>query len=43
LKAWTEAYATMDGQRTAAVYTDDARLWGTNSREQSVGRDGIKA
>jgi uncharacterized protein (TIGR02246 family) len=43
LKAWTEAYATMDGKRTAAVYTDDARLWGTNSREQSVGREGITA
>jgi uncharacterized protein (TIGR02246 family) len=43
LKAWTEAYATMDGQRTSAVYTDDARLWGTSSHQQSVGRDSITA
>ena len=40
LKTWAEAYATMDGQRASAVYTDHARLWGTNSREQSVGREG---
>jgi hypothetical protein len=28
LKAWMEAYASMDGQRASAVYTEDARLWG---------------
>ena len=41
LNAWSEAYATMDGQRTSALYTDDARLWGTASHLQNIGRDSI--
>ncbi len=38
LRAWSEAYATVDGQRVAALYVEDARLWGTTDREQTVGR-----
>jgi uncharacterized protein (TIGR02246 family) len=41
LAAWSEAYATMDGQRTSGLYTDDARLWGTASHLQNIGRDSI--
>ncbi len=42
LHAWADAYGTMDGSRTAAVYTENARLWGTTSREQNVGRASIE-
>ena len=41
LQAWAEAYAARDGARSAAAYAPDARLWGTNAREQSVGREAI--
>ena len=43
LRAWADAYGTMDGPRTAAVYTENARLWGTTSREQNVGRASIES
>lgn len=41
LRAWTVAYATNDGARAAAVYTEDAVLWGSLSRELTVGRAAI--
>ncbi|HYF06221.1 MAG TPA: nuclear transport factor 2 family protein [Acetobacteraceae bacterium] len=41
LRAWAEAYATNDGPRAAALYTEDARLWGSVSREQTVGHAAI--
>jgi uncharacterized protein (TIGR02246 family) len=41
LRAWSGAYATVDGARVAALYTEDARVWGTTSREQTVGRAAI--
>ncbi|MCB4821844.1 SgcJ/EcaC family oxidoreductase [Roseicella aerolata] len=43
LRAWAEAYASNDGPRCAALYTEDARLWGSTSREQTVGRAAIAA
>ncbi len=43
LRAWGDAYGTMDGPRTAAVYTANARLWGTTSREQNIGRASIES
>jgi uncharacterized protein (TIGR02246 family) len=43
LAAWAEAYGAMDAPRIAALYTEDARLWGIASREQSVGRAAIQA
>ncbi|WP_270939169.1 SgcJ/EcaC family oxidoreductase [Falsiroseomonas oryzae] len=43
LRAWAEAYATNDGERAAVLYTEDARVWGTSSREQTVGRAAIAA
>ena len=41
LRTWAEAYAARDGERSAAFYTPDARVWGTASRSQAVGRQGI--
>ncbi|MBY0336383.1 MAG: nuclear transport factor 2 family protein [Acetobacteraceae bacterium] len=41
LRAWAEAYATQDGPRAAALYTEEARLWGSVSRAQTVGRAAI--
>jgi len=43
LRTWAAAYATNDGPQAAALYTDDARLWGSVSREQTVGRAAITA
>ena len=43
LRAWTAAYASNDGARAAAVYTEEAVLWGSVSRELTVGRDAITA
>ena len=43
LAAWATAYAAMDGQKSAAVYAPEARLWGTASRTQTVGREAIRA
>jgi len=37
LRAWATAYATNEGPRAAALYTEDAVLWGSVSREQTVG------
>jgi uncharacterized protein (TIGR02246 family) len=41
LQAWATAYGTNQGPAAAAVYTDDARLWGSVSRAQTVGREAI--
>ena len=41
LKAWADAYAARDGEKSAALYAQDARLWGTLSAKQSIGRDAI--
>jgi uncharacterized protein (TIGR02246 family) len=41
LRAWTDAYATNEGPRAAALYMEDARLWGSVSRQQTVGRAAI--
>ncbi|WP_376097308.1 SgcJ/EcaC family oxidoreductase [Roseomonas sp. CCTCC AB2023176] len=41
LEAWAAAYATNEGPRAAALYAEDARLWGSVSREQTVGRDAM--
>lgn len=41
LQAWADAYATNEGPRAAALYTEDARLWGSVSRQQSIGRAAI--
>lgn len=43
LRSWAAAYATNDGPQAAALYTEDARLWGSVSREQTVGRAAISA
>ncbi|UPY35284.1 SgcJ/EcaC family oxidoreductase [Sediminicoccus sp. KRV36] len=43
LQAWAAAYATNDGAQAAARYTADARLWGSVSREQTVGSAAIAA
>lgn len=43
LRTWAAAYATNDGAQVAVHYTEDARLWGSVSREQTVGRDAITA
>lgn len=42
LAGWASAYAAKDGSRSAAVYTTDARLWGTAARTQSVGTNAIR-
>jgi uncharacterized protein (TIGR02246 family) len=41
LRAWAEAYAINEGPRAAALYSEDARLWGSLSRQQTVGREAI--
>jgi uncharacterized protein (TIGR02246 family) len=43
LKAWADAYAARDGEKSVALYAEDARLWGTEAAKQSVGRDAIRA
>lgn len=43
IQAWAAAYATNDGPQAAAQYTEDARLWGSVSREQTVGTAAITA
>jgi uncharacterized protein (TIGR02246 family) len=43
IQAWATAYATNDGARAAEQYTPDARLWGSVSREQTVGTAAITA
>lgn len=43
LAAWAEAYSSMDAPRIAALYMEEARLWGITSREQAVGRAAIQA
>jgi uncharacterized protein (TIGR02246 family) len=41
LQAWADAYATNEGPRAGALYTEDARLWGSVSRQQTIGREAI--
>jgi uncharacterized protein (TIGR02246 family) len=41
LSAWAAAYAAQEGQRSASLYTPEARLWGSVSREQTVGQADI--
>ena len=43
IKRWAEAFAALDGERSAAVYAPDARLWGTVAAEPAVGRAEIRA
>lgn len=42
LKTWLEAYATRQGEPMARVYTSDAQLWGSQSKEPSIGIASIK-
>lgn len=42
LKAWTEAYAKRTGEPMTRLYARDAMLWGSLSKEPSVGIDAIK-
>jgi len=41
LSAWADAYASQEGARSAALYTEDASLWGTASSVPSKGRAAI--
>lgn len=41
MTAWVEAYAAQDGARTAALYLEDASVWGTGSKTPTVGRAAI--
>jgi uncharacterized protein (TIGR02246 family) len=42
LKAWAAAYTTRSGDALAALYAKDAHLWGTVSKEPSIGIEKIK-
>jgi uncharacterized protein (TIGR02246 family) len=42
LKAWADAYTTRSGDALAVLYAKDAHLWGTMSKEPSIGIDTIK-
>ena len=42
LKAWADAYATRSGDALAVVYAKDAHLWGTVSKEPTIGIEQIK-
>lgn len=42
LKAWAEAYGTKTGEPMTKVYTRDALLWGSLSKEPVIGIDAIK-
>ncbi|MEO3472460.1 SgcJ/EcaC family oxidoreductase [Roseomonas sp. CAU 1739] len=39
--AWVEAYDTNQGASAAAMYTPDATLWGSVSRERTIGTAAI--
>jgi hypothetical protein len=41
LKAWADAYATRSGS-IAVLYTKDAHLWGTVSKDLLIGNEKIK-
>ena len=43
IRRWADAFATLDGGRSASVYAADARLWGTIAQEPAVGLDAIRA
>lgn len=40
---WADAFATLDGSKSAALYASDAQLWGTLAVEKAVGQDAIRA
>ncbi len=42
LQAWASAYGARDGDKSAALYAPDARLWGTLSAKQTIGREGVR-
>jgi uncharacterized protein (TIGR02246 family) len=42
-EAWRLAYDSMDGAAVAATYTADATLWGSVSRERTIGTVAIAA
>jgi uncharacterized protein (TIGR02246 family) len=42
LKAWADAYATRSGEPVAALYTKDAHLWGTVSKDPTIGIEKVK-
>ena len=42
MKAWADAYATRQGEPMTRVYAPDAQLWGSQSKELSVGIASIK-
>lgn len=42
LKAWTDAYASRQGEPMTRVYARDAQFWGIQSKEPSIGIDSIK-
>ena len=43
IAAWADAFATMDGAKSAALYAPDGRLWGTSGVTQAIGHDPIRA
>lgn len=43
VKAWSEAYATRTGEPMTRVYSRDAHLVGSQSRDPAIGIDSIKA
>jgi uncharacterized protein (TIGR02246 family) len=43
ITAWADAFATMDGAKSAALYSADGRLWGTSGVTQAIGPDPIRA
>jgi uncharacterized protein (TIGR02246 family) len=40
---WADAFATLDGSKSAALYASDAHLWGTIAAEKAVGQEAIRA
>jgi uncharacterized protein (TIGR02246 family) len=42
LKAWADIYAANDGDKSAALYAPDARLWGTTAEKQTIGQSEVR-
>lgn len=42
IKAWADGYAKRTGEPMTRVYARDAQLWGSQSKEPSIGIDSIK-
>ncbi len=42
VKAWADAYATRHGDPMGRVYASDAQVWGSQSKEPSIGIASIK-